>query len=84
MGRFFARKSELAAAKLVADHYRELWNRSLDRHMEEAAKLCEVSMDNLRLRGQLTQEQIKNGKLRKAIHDARDVMEKAAPVEEGK
>ncbi len=32
----------------------------------------------------LTQEQIKNGKLRKAIHDARDVMEKVAPVEEGK
>lgn len=33
---------------------------------------------------QLTQEQIKNGKLRKAIHDAKAVMEKAAPVEEGK
>jgi hypothetical protein len=32
----------------------------------------------------LTDEQFKNGKLRKAIHDAVDVMEKVAPVEEGK
>jgi hypothetical protein len=73
----FSRKAELARAKYLAayweedrNYYRELWHQSFVKGA--ALKLA------------LTKEQIKNGKLRKAIHDAVDVMEKVAPVEEGK
>jgi hypothetical protein len=80
----FSRKHELAAEKRVSAHYRSLWLQSLDARTQAASKHWDTSRDVMVLQAKLTQEKIKNGKLRKAIHDAVDVMEKVAPVEEGK